>query len=286
MIPKWKLAVFSCCLFTAPYMTSGQQGSSFIERYRALAAKGTAGTNAELETFLKSMTPHEMLECSRQGCEDALGYSNDVERVAACSSTVVACLTYYFDNSASRADAARVLIGIIADETDSTWLRAGIVGCLKLSKGVEFGNAFRDFALLHVEEIEPVLSRVIENPKENSRLRYVAIHALATLLDEESRSIWMVDANVRAAIESTHVAIRPGELIRANQLSLTSETSKALEPAEKRILKNAELLARIAGEESEPAIIRQHAERVLKTFQSQPIPRYAHLDALIAKLDK
>jgi hypothetical protein len=286
MIPKNMIYV-GLFMILSLQMADGQPPDRTLRnQYRMLAAKGTAHGNPELDAFLRSLTPEEMLICARQGCDEALARTDEAESAAVCGSAVVECLVYYFDNSVSKDRAARVLLDIVADENESPLLRRGIIGCMMLSQGVEFGNVFRSFALSHIVEVERLHLQIINDSSQNSHLRYKAIHVLASLLDEEARLVYSSDPNVRAVAEHTRQVVRVGDLVRAGKLELAPETMEKLTPIEERIITNAALLTRIAGDQNEPMHLRQHAQRMLRSFQSQPLKQASRIDELLERLNE
>jgi len=278
------VAALACLFSLAPGLSAPQTPEDLWDRYRTLAATGTAHANPELEAFLKSLTPEQMLAAARHGCDEAEVIDDPYGRAAACASAIVAFLSNYFDNSPSEEEGARALLQIIANDAESPWLRYGVVACLSLSKGVEFGNTFRHFAIVQIEQVQALLSKIIADPAENHLLRAQAIQALSSMITDQARAVYNNDPNVRAENRRTGQVVHVGRMVRAGELQLAPETVNAMKPIEERLLDNARLLGQIAADQNEDEHVRKHARRALEGYRDQPLERSEEIDAIRAKV--
>ena len=248
---------------------TGREDPGLFSRIRLLLKDNSAQENAQLEEFLKSLTPAQMLSAARQACaeaESAEGEFSDAMRAGSATMSVGLCLHFYLDGFDDPAEGVKTVLGVVADAEEPWLLRQAIVDLLQSGPDDEFTDGLETYANAHVPEIDKLLSGILQDRQENAMLRAQAMDALLSVAGISA--VCAKDANVIAMRERTHRVLSPGELVRSGELTLTDQTLSDLKPIEERIRANVKLLERIlADPENEPELVRQAARRVLKAYR-------------------
>lgn len=231
------------------------------DRIKSLHEKGDPGSeNPDLEQYLKSLTPEEMIIAARQACEKHAPYG------------IVLCLKHYIENSGDSEEGIRKVLGIVADPGEHRDLRRALIQQMSCSRFNGFVDELQTYADGHVSEVYGILSTILQDRREDLLLRDAAMSTVAEGLREQMIKGCAADPNVRRVKERTHKIVPVGEMVRAGELTLSADTWRELKPIEERILANAKALeAIVVDEENEPDTLRARAKFMLESYERLPL---------------
>ena len=235
----------------------GSESRQYWDEIKVLHEKGDPGSeNPNLEQYLKSLSPEQMITAARQACERQALYG------------IVLCFKHYVDKSDNVEQAMARLLEIVSDARQHRDLRRTLLQMLAATRFNQFVDELQTHVQKHRGEVEHILRNILEDQEDHVAVRAEASARLAGLLAEEVRNVTRADANVRAMGQRTQKKVPIRELLDSGELRFTEDTLEALESTKARTVAYVKLLGAIlADEQHEPKELRMHAERRLKLYR-------------------
>ena len=221
-----RLLILGLSVALAPLVAeAGSESRQYWDEIKVLHEKGDPGTdNPDLELYLKSLSPEEMITAAQQACEKHAPYG------------IVLCFKHYVDNSDNVGKGMGRGLELVSDAREHRDLRRALIQQMSCSPFNRFVDELQTYVDGHISEAHAILTKILENRREDVVLRDAAMSTIAEGLREQVIKGCAADPNVRAVKERTNKIVPVGEMVRAGQLTLTDNTWQVLKPMEDRCI--------------------------------------------------
>lgn len=246
----------------APLLVEGQ--SNYWNHIQQLVKEyDTPQGNPQLETYLKGLTPDQMLQAAReysQYAEKKFLAENWAEAVM----DAMLALTFYGTEQGGLAnDRLNVLLKCITDENENQFFRESLIQILRQRFWEQMTDDQRGQSRLR-------FLAVLSDKKAPERLRVLSCRELAHATNEHYRRVIISDKNVRPLRSDKQKWQRVDDLIRTGEVRLESETRKALNALRDEIANITPTLTALSKDAAESTEVKDCARSALKTFDDLP----------------
>ena len=239
-------------------------GTNYWGHIQALGKFNTPKGNPQMESYLRSLSPEEMLQAAREYSEYAQSTFPE-ERWAEASGTLLVILALYGpEEGAFPADRLAALLAGVTDNREGRFFRESMVRLLRQTY-------WRQLTTEQRRESRGRFLAVVTNKKSPAQLRALACRELELAVAEDYRQVIHADRNVRPLRTDKTKWSNLNNLIRSGEVRLDAETRKSLKSVRDEIANITPTLATLSQDAAESPEVKDRAQTALKTFADLPV---------------
>lgn len=247
----------------APLLVEGQS-NCWNHIQQLVKEYDTPQGNPQLETYLKGLTPDQMLQAAReysQYAERKIPAKNWAEAVM----DVMLTLTFYGTEQGGLADdRLNVLLKCITDGNENQFFRESLIRLLRQRYWEQMTDDQR-------RQSRQSFLAVLSDKKAPERLRVLSCRELAHATAENHRRVIISDKNVRPLRRDTQKWRKVDDLVRKGEVRLEPETRKALKAINDEIAAVTPALTALSQDAAETPEVKEQAQSALKTLAELPV---------------
>lgn len=264
-----RLIAFALLLALFPAYAESDPWGSIQE----LMKQDTPQGNPQLETYLRSLTPADMIEAARQYAAQEAKKVPEAQWAEASMGVGLVLAYFGTDKGALPDDRLDTILKCIGDGGEGPFFRESLARALG-------GSYWKQLTAKQREESKQCLAKVLVDRKAAPRLRAYSCRALGLPIAEEYRSVVLGDGNVRALGKDKRQNL--DALIRAGDVRLTTETLTSLQKVRKEVDTMTVTFSSLRRDDNEPKEVRDQAKVVLDAFAKLPLPAPSENSANVA----
>lgn len=220
--------------------------------------------NPQLETYLKSLTPDQMIQAAREYSQYAAN-KFPADNWAEAVMDVGLALTFYgTDQGGLTNDRLCVLLQCIADKNENDFFREALVRLVRQRYWEQMTDDQRRRSRLSFLE-------VLSDKNAPGRLRVLSCRELTQALAERHRRIIISDRNIRPLRSDRSKWQNVNGLVRNGEIRLEPETRSALKTLRAEIADITPALTKLSQSADEPPEVKDCARSALKTLADLPV---------------
>jgi len=238
--------------------------SNYWSHIQELSKRSTPQGNPQLETYLKSLTPSEMLQAARQYSQYAEKQFSEENWEQALVDVDLALAFYGTEQGGLADDRLDGLLKCLTDENESRFLRESLARLLRQRYWKHMTDTQR-------KKCKDIFFTVLVDKKAHGPLRALTCRELSLAIAENHRDIILSDKNVRALRNDKDKWWNLDDLVRKGEVRLDPETRKALKTLQGEIEKITPTLTALSQDAAESPEVKDRAKAALKTFAELPV---------------
>lgn len=220
--------------------------------------------NPQLEAYLKTLTPDQMLQGAREYSRYAAN-KFPTDNWAEAVLDVGLTLTFYgTEQGGLENDRLRVLLKCIADNNDNDFLREALVRLVRQRYWEQMTDAQR-------RQSRQAFLEVLSDKNAPGRLRVLSCRELTQALAENHRRIIVSDENIRPLRSDRKKWQNVNGLVRDGEIRLEPETRNALKAIADEIAGVTPVLAALSKDDAETPEVKEQAQSAMKALADLPV---------------
>ncbi|HMO51627.1 MAG TPA: hypothetical protein PKE26_10435 [Kiritimatiellia bacterium] len=251
-------------IFLATQLLVYGAGDHWNHIQRLVKEYDTPQGNPQLETYLKSLTPDQMLQAAREYSQYAAN-KFPTDNWAEAVMDVGLTLTFYGTDQGGLAnDRLRVLLKCIADKNENDFFREALVRLVRQRYWEQMTDDQR-------RQSRQTFLEVLSDKNAPGRLRVLSCRELTQALAENHRRVIVSDKNIRPLRSDRQKWQNVNGLVRDGEIRLEPETRNALKAINEEIAAITPALARLSQDDAETPEVKEQAQSALKAFADLPV---------------
>lgn len=238
--------------------------SNYWDHIQELSKQSTPQGNPQLEAYLKSLTPSEMLQAARQYSQYAEKKFSEANWEQALVDVDLALAFYGTAQGGLADERLNELLKCVAGENEGRFFRESLVRLLRQ-------RYWRRLTHDQRMQCRQKFFAVLSDKKEPARLRALSCRELSLAIAENHRDIITADKNVKPLRNDKQKWWNLDDLVRKGEVRLDPDTRKSLKSLRDEIANVTPTLTALSQDAAESPEVKDRVQAALKTFADLPV---------------